>query len=209
MTKWHGIFFRHHGREWCFWRTSLRFLCLLPHRLPLPLGPDHLIPLPQLHHLFRLPLSVSLIFIKDFSILFFLHQSHHLINQCYWSLGSVCHHSWIYKFFLRHWVLSAILFVNFQAHLPLHIYHQYSFCNIYIIIIITYYSISSITFFMELSLWVIYCSCHCNLVCRLIRIICQSWWYCLCIFLFHCACKKNVTSDYWCLSITLYGPTSS
>ena len=64
-------------------------------------------------------------------------------------------------------------------------------------------------FFMELSLWVINCSCHCNLVCCLIHIICQSWWYSLCLFLFHCACKKYVTSNYWCLRLTLYGPTSS
>ena len=28
---------------------------------------------------------------------------------------------------------------------------------------------------MHLSLWVINCSCHCNLLGRLIRIICQSW----------------------------------
>ena len=62
---------------------------------------------------------------------------------------------------------------------------------------------------MQLSLWAINCSCHCNLVRRVIRIICQSWCYSLCLFQFHCSSKKYVTSDYWCLHLSLYGPTSS
>ena len=62
---------------------------------------------------------------------------------------------------------------------------------------------------MQLSLWIINCSCHSNLVRRVIRIICQLWCYSLCLFQFHCASKKYVTSDYWCLHLSLYGPTSS
>ena len=53
------------------------------------------------------------------------------------------------------------------------------------------------------------CSCHCNWVGCFIRIICQSWCYSLCLFQFHCASKKYVTSDYWCFHLSLYGPTSS
>ena len=62
---------------------------------------------------------------------------------------------------------------------------------------------------MQLSLWLINCFCHWKLVGNLILIICQSWCYSLCLFQFHCAWKKYVTSNYWCLCLTLYGATSS